>query len=121
MPLLLVSLASLDALNRRLEQPVPMGRFRPNLVVDGVDAHAEDAWKQVTIGDVVFDVAKPCARCVLVTINADTGQRDEGGEPLRTLTRYRRTDDGVTFGQLLIPRSGGVVRLDDEVRVPAQA
>lgn len=117
MPLLLVSLASLDALNRRLDHPVPMGRFRPNLVVDGVDAHAEDTWKQVTIGDVVFDVAKPCARCVLVTINADTGQRDEGGEPLRTLTRYRRTDDGVTFGQLLIPRSEGVLRLGDEVVV----
>lgn len=121
MPLLLVSLASLDALNRRLDQPVPMGRFRPNLVVDGVDAHAEDAWKQVTIGDVVFDVAKPCTRCVLVTINADTGQRDEGGEPLRTLTRYRRTDDGVTFGQLLIPRSGGVVRCGDAVIVRSQA
>ena len=120
MPLLLVSLASLDALNRRLDQPVPMGRFRPNLVVDGVDAHAEDAWKQVTIGDVVFDVAKPCARCVLVTINADTGQRDEGGEPLRTLTRYRRTDDGITFGQLLIPRSGGSIRVGDSV-IPNQA
>ena len=121
MPLLLVSRASLDALNDRLDQPVPMNRFRPNLVVDGVDAHAEDAWKQVTIGDVVFDVAKPCARCVLVTIDADTGQRDEGGEPLRTLTRYRRTDDGVTFGQLLIPRSGGVLRCGDAVMVRAQA
>lgn len=121
MPLLLVSRASLDALNGRLDQPVPMNRFRPNLVVDGVDAHAEDAWKQVTIGDVVFDVAKPCTRCVLVTINADTGQRDEGGEPLRTLTRYRRTDDGVTFGQLLIPRSGGALRCGDAVVVRAQA
>ena len=53
MPLLLVSLASLEALNRRLDRPVPMGRFRPNLVVEGVDAHAEDTWKQVSIGDVV--------------------------------------------------------------------
>ncbi|GGA87550.1 MOSC domain-containing protein [Arenimonas soli] len=121
MPLLLVSRAALDALNQRLDQPVPMNRFRPNLVVDGVDAHAEDGWKQVSIGDVVFDVAKPCTRCVLVTIDADTGQRHEGGEPLRTLTRYRRGEDGVTFGQLLIPRSRGVVRRGDAVVVRAQA
>lgn len=116
MPLLLVSLASLDALNRRLDRPVPMGRFRPNLVVEGVDAHAEDAWKQVSIGEVVFDVAKPCSRCVLVTIDAATGQRDEGGEPLRTLTRYRRGEDGVLFGQLLIPRTAGHVSPGDPVR-----
>ncbi|GAB2664611.1 MOSC domain-containing protein [Arenimonas aestuarii] len=116
MPLLLVSRAALDALNERLDRPVPMARFRPNLVVDGVDAHAEDAWKQVTIGDVVFDVAKPCTRCVLVTIDADTGRRDEGGEPLRTLTRYRRGEDGVLFGQLLVPRTRGQVSTGDPIR-----
>lgn len=121
MPLLLVSLASLEALNRRLDRSVPMGRFRPNLVIDGVDAHAEDTWKQVSIGDVVFDVAKPCARCVLVTIDAATGSKDVRGEPLRTLTRYRRTDDGVTFGQLLIPRSGGVLHCGDAVIVRSLA
>lgn len=120
MPLLLVSQASLDALNRRLDRPVPMGRFRPNLVVDGVDVHAEDSWTQVTIGDVVFDVAKPCIRCVLVTIDAFTGDKDAGGEPLRTLATYRRGDKGVSFGQLLIPRSGGRIRVGDAV-IPSSA
>lgn len=116
MPLLLVSRASLDALNERLSEPVDMRRFRPNLVIDGVPAHAEDGWKQVAIGEVVFEVAKPCTRCVLVTIDAATAVKDAQGEPLRTLARYRRGEEGVNFGQLLIPRSAGRVRVGDSVQ-----
>ncbi len=115
MPLLMVSRASLEDLNQRLAVPVDMSRFRPNLVVDGVPAYDEDRWTSVRIGDVQFEVAKPCARCGLVNIDPGTGLRTEGGEPLRTLTTYRRFGDGVLFGQLLIPRSGGVVRPEDIV------
>ena len=118
-PLLLISRAALDGLNARLAKPVSMLQFRPNMVVDGAPAHAEDAWKRIRIGDVEFDVAKACTRCVFTTVDPARGERDPDGEPLRTLTRYRRTPDGVTFGQNLIPRSLGTVRVGDAVEVLA--
>lgn len=116
-PLLLISQAALDALNEKLAQPVPMLRFRPNLVVAGTAPHAEDAWKRIRVGAVEFDVVKPCTRCVLTTVDFERGAFDPSGEPLRTLTTYRRTPKGVTFGQNLIPRSRGVVRVGDAIEV----
>jgi uncharacterized protein len=118
-PLLLISRAALDGLNARLAKPVSMLRFRPNLVVEGVAAHAEDGWKRIRIGEVEFDVAKACTRCVFTTVDPMRGERDPDGEPLRTLIGYRRTADGVTFGQNLIPRSAGSVRVGDAVEVLA--
>lgn len=118
-PLLLISQAALDGLNARLAKPVSMLQFRPNLVVDGVPAHAEDGWKRIRVGDVEFDVAKACTRCVFTTVDPARGERDPDGEPLRTLTGYRRTPDGVTFGQHLIPRSLGAVRVGDAIEVLA--
>jgi uncharacterized protein YcbX len=118
-PLLLLSRAALDELNVRLAKPVSMLQFRPNLVVEGVTAHAEDGWKRIRIGEVEFDVAKACTRCVFTTIDPMRGERDPDGEPLRTLIGYRRTADGVTFGQNLIPRSAGSVRVGDAVKVLA--
>ena len=116
-PLLLISQASLDGLNARLEQPVPMLRFRPNLVVVGTAAHDEDDWRRVRIGEVEFDVVKPCSRCVLTTVDFTRGELDAGGEPLRTLLTYRRTPAGVTFGQNLVPRGTGTLHVGDEVVV----
>ena len=118
-PLLLISRAALDGLNARLAKPVSMLRFRPNLVVDGAPAHAEDGWKRIRVGDVEFDVAKPCTRCVFTTVDPLRGERDADGEPLRTLIGYRRSGDGVTFGQNLIPRSPGALRIGDTVEVLA--
>ena len=118
-PLLLVSQGSLDLLNAKLAQPVPMLRFRPNLVVAGTAAHAEDEWRSIRVGACEFDVLKPCVRCVFTTVDFERGERDPGGEPLRTLAKYRRTADGVTFGQNLIPRKLGTVRIGDEVEVLA--
>lgn len=118
-PLLLISQAALDLLNARLARPVPMLRFRPNLVVAGTLAHAEDAWKRVRIGAVEFDVAKPCTRCIFTTVDFELGARDPSGEPLRTLTGYRRSVDGVTFGQNLIPRSAGKLTVGDPIVVIA--
>ena len=118
-PLLLISQGSLDLLNSKLAQPVPMLRFRPNLVVAGTSAHAEDHWKRIRIGDCEFEVAKPCTRCVFTTVDFERGERDASGEPLRTLTTYRRTPDGVTFGQNLIPRTLGSLRHGDHVEVLA--
>jgi uncharacterized protein YcbX len=118
-PLLLISQGALDALNARLAAPVPMLRFRPNLVVAGTAAHAEDGWKRIRVGAVDFEVAKPCIRCVFTTVDFERGAFDPSGEPLRTLIRYRRGDDasGVRFGQNLIPRGHGTIRAGDPVEV----
>jgi uncharacterized protein YcbX len=118
-PLLLISQAALDQLNAKLARPVPILRFRPNLVVAGTTPHAEDGWKRVRIGAVEFDVVKACVRCVFTTVDFERGERDPSGEPLRTLIGYRRGDEGVTFGQNLIPRGHGVVRVGDAVSVIA--
>jgi uncharacterized protein len=114
-PLLLITQESLDALDHRLEQPLPMLRFRPNVVVAGAAPHAEDAWRRIRIGDVACDVVKPCARCVVTTIDPATALA--GDEPLRTLARYRRHDGKVWFGQNVIHRAAGVLALGDEVQV----
>jgi uncharacterized protein len=115
-PLLLVSQAALDGLNARLEAPVAMARFRPNLVVTGVAAHAEDGWRRVRIGDVEFEALKPCVRCVFTTVDPLTATTDPRGEPLRTLATYRRGDGGVQFGQLLLPCGNGALRVGDPVQ-----
>ena len=114
-PLMVISQAALDALNARLATPVPMARFRPNLVIGGSAAHVEDGWRCVRIGEVEFEAVKPCTRCVFTTVDPATMTRDPAGEPLRTLTRYRRTPAGVTFGMNLIPRGRGPIRRGDPV------
>jgi len=116
-PIMLLGRGSLDLLNSQLDVPVSMTRFRPNFVVDTPDAHAEDAWKRIVIGEVEFDVARDCTRCNFVNIDPATGRKSHDGQPLKTLTGYRRFDSGVTFGRHLIPRSSGVVRRGDAVRV----
>lgn len=118
-PLLLISQASLDGLNSRLDQSIEMLRFRPNLIVSADRAHAEDDWQRIRIGEVEFDVVKQCIRCMLPTVDPRTGVRDATGEPLRTLMQYRRSAKGVTFGQNLIPRATGVIRVGDSVEVLA--
>ncbi len=118
-PLLLISEAALDALNAKLASPVPMLRFRPNLVVAHTTPHAEDSWKRIRIGAVEFDLVKPCSRCVFTTVDFERGAFDPSGEPLRTLTTYRRGERGVTFGQNVIPRGLGTLRVGDAVEVLA--
>ena len=114
-PFLLLSSASLDGLNHRLSLPVPMDRFRPNIVIDGCEPHAEDGWRRVRIGEVPFRFAKPCARCVVTTVDQNTGERRR--EPLRTLSTYRTVDGQVLFGQNLVHEGRGVVRVGDSVDV----
>ena len=114
-PFLLISQSSLDELNRRLDEPVPMDRFRPNVVVEGGEPFAEDGWAHVTMGEVGFRVVKPCARCVITTTDQLSGER--GREPLRTLATYRRFGNKVLFGQNLIHNGTGVVRIGDSCEV----
>lgn len=116
-PLLLISQAAVDHLNTRLQSPISALRFRPNLLIANTEPHAEDGWKRIRVGDVEFDVVKPCIRCVFTTVDFSTGTFDPLGEPLRTLVNYRRTPKGVAFGQNLIPRSEGNLRIGDPVTV----
>lgn len=107
-PLLLVNAASLAAVNAQLETPVDIARFRANLVVTGAAAFAEDSWESIRIGDVEFTVAGPCDRCVMITLDPESGAADPQREPLSLLVRHRRGADGkVYFGQFLVPRSRG--------------
>ncbi|HET8705911.1 MAG TPA: MOSC domain-containing protein [Pseudomonadales bacterium] len=116
-PLLLANRASLDALNKAMPQPVEMLRFRPNLVVSGAVEFDEDNWQQIKVGDVMIDVVKPCSRCVIPSIDFETGQR--GQQPiLDVLKQQRRKPDGkVYFGQNLIHREEGVLRVGDQVEL----
>jgi len=100
-PYLLISSASLRDLNVRLDQPIPMNRFRPNLVVSGCEPYEEDRWKRISFGTTTFRVSKPCSRCTVPTVDQLTGKT--GKEPLATLTTYRRgKNNEVYFGQNLI-------------------
>jgi uncharacterized protein YcbX len=112
-PLLLTAEASLADLNARMASPLPMDRFRPSLVMDGAAAFAEDGWRRVRIGEVVFRITKGCDRCVITTIDQQTGEA--GPEPLRTLATFRKRDGKVWFGQNLVPEGSGTIRTGDPV------
>jgi uncharacterized protein len=119
-PLLIVSEASLDELNRHMiergKDPVPMTRFRPNIVVSGVEAFAEDSWRTVQIGDVTIDVVKPCARCVTTTVDQLTGTIPDVAEPLGTLNTFRKHNGKVMFAQNAIHRAPGVLKVGNAVK-----
>jgi uncharacterized protein YcbX len=114
-PILLASEESLADLNARLATPVPMNRFRPNLVVRGCDAFAEDAWSRIRVGGVEMAVVKPCARCVVTTIDKETLAQSK--EPLKTLNAYRKREGGVLFGQNVIPLGPGRFEVGMSVEV----
>jgi uncharacterized protein len=116
-PYLVISQASLDDLNSRLEEPITMRRFRPNFVVTGTEPFAEDQWKEITIGNLRFEIVKPCARCILTTINPETAEK--GPEPLKTLASYRRAGHKILFGQNVTARDFGEIKEGDQLIVHA--
>jgi uncharacterized protein YcbX len=109
-PYLFIGQASLDTLNQRLPEPVSMRRFRPSVVVEGGLPNEEDAWAEFAIGDLRFYGVKPCARCVLTTIDPATGE--PGKEPLKTLTTYRKWKTKILFGQNALVEPSGTTPLD---------
>jgi uncharacterized protein YcbX len=115
-PFLLIGEASLEELNSRLDRPLPMNRFRPNIVFSGGAPFLEDKLHDFTIGDVRFRGVKLCARCVMTTIDQDTAEK--GKEPLRTLAGYRADGNKILFGQNLIHEGRGIIAVGDEL-VPA--
>ncbi|NRA38696.1 MAG: MOSC domain-containing protein [Planctomycetes bacterium] len=115
-PMLIIAQESLDDLNARLDEAVPMNRFRPNIVVSGCEPYAEDTWQHIQIGDVQFDVVKACERCVMTMVNQDTSKISK--EPLKTIAKYR---PGVTFGMNLIHRTLKDIKVGDELHIAADS
>jgi uncharacterized protein YcbX/ferredoxin len=119
-PLLLIAQTSLDNLNQKLSlqsiAKVSMTQFRPNLVVNNCDAFAEDTWQHIRIGEVEFELTKPCSRCIFTTINPTNAEQHPEQEPLNTLKDYRQVASGdVMFGQNLIALNQGSIKQDDEI------
>ncbi len=118
-PLLLANAASLAALNDWLlesgDEPVPITRFRPNVVVEGAAPWAEDGWigGRLRVGEVVFKAISLCDRCVVTTIDQETAEK--GKQPLRALGQHRNIDQGLMFGLNLVPEAPGPIFLGDEV------
>lgn len=115
-PILLIGQASLDQFNTYLQTPITMLHLRPNIVIEGAGAFAEDGWKHIRIGDIVFDVVKPCSRCVIPSIIPATG--DKRNDVSRALALQRRGTDGKTyFGQNLIARGTGSIQVGEAVTI----
>ncbi|MDH7605437.1 MAG: MOSC domain-containing protein [Melioribacter sp.] len=114
-PFLIIGQESLNDLNSRLKEKLPMNRFRPNFVFTGGNAYDEDKWKSFKIGDVAFYPVKPCSRCVITTINHDTAEKSD--EPLKTLSTYRAINNKVMFGQNLLHEGEGIIRINDELKI----
>ncbi|OON68778.1 MOSC domain-containing protein [Hymenobacter sp. CRA2] len=118
-PYLLIGQASLDDLNQRLPTgPVPMNRFRPNLVVAGTEAYAEDTWQEFRLGELTFQGIRPCARCVLTTTDQQTAQRSP--EPLHTLASYRTVGNKVMFGMNVVGPASGLLHVGAPAEVLSQ-
>lgn len=117
-PLLVISEASLSELNQRASETQFMQQFRPNIVVTGDEAFIEDSWKKIRIGEVEFDVVKPCERCILTTVDHTSGIAKASKEPLKTLSTFRANEDGgVYFGQNIVALNEGSISVDDVVEV----
>ncbi len=114
-PFLIIGQSSLDDLNRRLETPLPMNRFRTNFVFTGGEPFEEDNWEDFLIGDIKFKAVKPCARCVITTTDQQTAERNV--EPLRTLSSFRKVGNKVLFGMNLIAYGTGEVKIGDSINL----
>ncbi|KJG38310.1 flavodoxin [Photobacterium angustum] len=117
-PLLVISEASLQALNERSSEHHTMDQFRTNLVVSNTEAFAEDGWKRIRIGEVEFEAVKPCARCILTTVDPKSATFSESKEPLVTMAKFRADETGnVYFGQNLVARNEGIISVGDTIEI----
>ena len=114
-PFLIIGQSSLDDLNSRLDESLPMNRFRPNIVFTGGEPYQEDKMKKFKAGDIIFYGVKPCARCTITTTNQETAERLI--EPLKTLATYRKVENKVLFGMNLLHKGSGEVRIGDKIEL----
>ena len=124
-PVMLTATASLVELNQRIaeihlsqKQAISMNRFRPNIVIETTEPFIEDRWSSIQIGEIEFEVAKPCSRCIITTIDPERGIKNKLKEPLNTLGTFRQlSEQGVMFGINLIPLNQGTIALGDRLQV----
>lgn len=116
-PFLVANAASLQQVETWSQEAWSMQRFRPNIVVSGADAFAEDQWRWLRVGGAVLECVKPCSRCLITTVDPATGVFDSRKEPLRTLGRHRRSSSGVIFGQNAVHWRGANIRVGDNVEI----
>ncbi len=114
-PFLLISENSLQDLCKRIGRKLRMNRFRPNLVVANCEPYEEDSWKKVQIGEIIFHFVKPCSRCIIPTV--DQERAESSPEPLATLSRFRKVDGRILFGQNLIHEGTGTIEVGTEVKI----
>jgi len=112
-PFLIISEGSLEALNEAMGITLTMARFRPNLVIANCEAYAEDTWRKIRVGEINFRLPKPCARCGIPAINPSNAEITK--EPLATLSRLRKWQGEVYFGQNALPDTQGILKLGDEI------
>lgn len=112
-PFLIIGQSSLDELNNKLENPLPINRFRPNFVFTGGRPFEEDDWREFLINEIKFKAVKPCARCVITTTDQQTAERSD--EPLRTLAKFRRAGNKVLFGMNLVTYGIGRIKVGDSI------
>ncbi len=114
-PYLVIGQASLNDLNQRLDEPVEMARFRPNFVVEGFEAYDEDQWYEFEIGRLKLVGVKPCARCIMTTIDPKTAEK--GKEPLLMLSKYRKLNNKIYFGQNVLAVTHGHLKVGDSITI----
>lgn len=114
-PFLIIGQSSLDDLNTRIEKQLPISRFRPNIVFTGGQPFDEDTWAHFAVNSVDFFGVKLCARCVVTTINQD--EATKGKEPLKTLATYRMKDKKIFFGQNLLHKGEGIIKVGDSIEI----
>lgn len=116
-PIHIVTTASINDLNTKLETPITDNRFRPNIIISGTTPYEEENWKSISIGTCEFEVIMPTERCSLITIDPTTLEKSRQQEPLRTLAKNRKNNKKVTFGVYLIPKNSGTIYKTDKVSV----
>ncbi len=117
-PVLMIGEATLENLNNKLKDVLPMNRFRPNMVFTGGHAHIEDEMEKFTINEINFLGVKPCSRCVITTINQQNATK--GKEPLKTLSTYRMKNNKIYFGQNILHQQNGAISVGDTINIIQQ-
>ncbi len=113
-PYTILGTASLEMLNSKLEKKLDASRFRSTIVVETQTAHEEDSWEEFTIGNLEFKMVKPCARCVVTTIDQETGTSSK--EPLKTLNSYRKEGNCINFSMNAICLREGTISVGDTLK-----
>ncbi|MDF7671403.1 YcbX family protein [Orbaceae bacterium ESL0721] len=117
-PYLLINLASFNYLQKHCPEKLSINQFRGNVIVDGALPFAEDGWQSIKIGEVIFDLVKPCSRCVVITLNPESAKPLADNEPLKTLRSFRSDEQGeIDFGINMVARNQGTIKINDKIEV----